>query len=130
MTGTGNISLARSNHRERKAARVTPALYHLLPSFSNGVEINKHLPQSLFDHEIWPPNIINSIAEYMRVYSYFSEEEKVSKDRAKKLLASMLEQAKQHRKRINTFNLSDANLAPKDWLAVVGVGTKTRIQRK
>jgi len=128
VTGTGNISPARSNPRERKAARVTPALYHLLPSFANGVEINKHLPQSLFDPEIWPPNIIDSIAEYMRVYSCFPQKE--SQDRAKTLLASMLEQAKQHRKRIETFKLSDANLEPKDWLAVVGVGTKTRVHLK
>ena len=67
-TGTANLGTAPPSSREREAARVTPALYYLVPSFAAGLQIDPGLPQTnLFDQRLWQPSIIDTIAEYIRL---------------------------------------------------------------
>ena len=48
-TGTANLGTTPPSSREREAARLTPALYHLIPNFSHGIEASAPtLPNTLF----------------------------------------------------------------------------------
>lgn len=126
-TGTANLGTTPPSSREREAARITPALYHLIPSFTNGIEVSAPtLPTTLFDPGLWQPSVIASLAEFIRTKGLPSSKTKLQE--ANDLFAFLLNQAKTHRNRIDGFNLSSANLTDKDWLAVVGVDTKTRVR--
>ncbi len=128
-TGTANIGTSPPSSREREAARITPALYHLIPSFSNGLEIQApSLPKTLFDPGVWQPSVTASIAEFIRKKGLPSQKAKMQE--ARDLFAFLLKQAKQHRGRINKFKLANSNLTEKDWLAVVGVDSETRVRLK
>ena len=125
-TGTANLGTTPPSSREREAARITPALYHLVPSFTNGIEVTAStLPATLFDPGLWQPSVIASLAEFIRTKGLPSPKTKLQA--ARDLFSFLLNQAKTHRDRIDKFKLSKANLADKDWLAVVGVDTKTRV---
>ena len=54
-TGTANLGTSPPSSREREAARLTPSLYHLLPSFDDGIELDAGLPATLFAPELWQP---------------------------------------------------------------------------
>ena len=126
-TGTANLGTSAPSSREREVARLTPALYHLIPSFTNGIEVTAStLPDSLFDPGIWQPSVIDSIAEFIRIKGLPSDKKKMQE--AVDLFTEMLNQAKTHRDRINGFSLSKAKMSNNSWLAVVGVGTKTRVK--
>ncbi len=58
-TGTANIGGSMPSSREREAARMTPSLYHLLPSFETGTTVDKGagLPRSTFKPGLWQPSI-------------------------------------------------------------------------
>lgn len=128
-TGTANLGTSPPSSREREAARLTPALYHLIPSFTDGLEIQvPSLPKTLFDPDIWQPSITASIAEYIRTRGLPSQKTKLQE--AQDLFAFLLKQAKRHRNRINKFELSQAKMTEKNWLAVVGVDTETRVRLK
>ena len=126
-TGTANLGVTPPSSREREAARLTPALYHLIPGFTNGIQVTApSLPNSLFEPGLWQPSVIDSIAEFIRTRGLPSKKNK--KKEAMDLFSEMLGQAKAHRERINGFKLSDAGMSSKSWLAVVGVDTKTRVR--
>jgi len=126
-TGTANLGTAAPSSREREVARLTPALYHLIPSFTNGIEVTTPtLPDSLFDPGIWQPSVIDSIAEFIRSKGLPSDKNKIQE--AFDLFTSMLNQAKAHRDRIDGFSLSKAKMSNKNWLAILGVGTETRVR--
>jgi pimeloyl-ACP methyl ester carboxylesterase len=128
-TGTADLGTTPPSSREREAARLTPALYHLIPSFSNGLEMKAPtLPKTLFDPAIWQPSVVASIAEFIRTRGLPSRKTRMSE--ARDLFASLLDQAKAHRKRIDGFKLSKAKMTHRNWLAVVGVDTKTRVRLK
>jgi hypothetical protein len=50
------------------------------------------------------------------------------RSQAKKILQDMLGSAREHRETVENFKTSNAALTQSDWLAIVGVGEKTRIQ--
>jgi len=128
-TGTANLGTDAPSSRERETARLTPALYHLIPSFTNGINVTAPtLPDSLFDPGIWQPSVIDTIAEFIRTKGLPSDKSK--KQEAAELFAGMLGQAKAHRDRIDGFKLSKAKMSHKNWLAVVGVGAETRVRLK
>jgi pimeloyl-ACP methyl ester carboxylesterase len=125
-TGTANLGTTPPSSREREAARMMPALYHLIPSFTNGIlAAAPNLPATLFDPGLWQPSVIASLAEFIRSKGLPSQKTKLQA--ARDLFAFMLNQARTHRDRIDGFKLSKVNLTDKDWLAVVGVDTKTRV---
>lgn len=125
ITGTANLGTHAPSSRERQAARLTPALYHLVPSFKNGL-LPETLPAgALFDPNNWQKNVIDTISEYIRQKGLPGE---APAKRALILFSNMLAQAKTHRDRVGNFKLSDAGLTQKDWLAVIGVDTTTRVR--
>jgi len=126
-TGTANLGTSPPSSREREAARVTPSLYHLLPSFSGGVQSDPGIPRSLFNPGAWQPSVVDSIAEFIRLKGLPTKQRKRD---ARKLFAQLLADARSHRARIDRFRLEDAGLNEDDWLAVVGVDAVTRVRLK
>jgi pimeloyl-ACP methyl ester carboxylesterase len=127
-TGTANLGGDVPSSREREAARLTPALYHLFPSVQDGaaLQIEQGLPQtSLFDPALVQPSVVDTIAEFIRLNGLNKRDRAAQ---ARELLATMLDQARTHRERIEKFKLADAGLAAEDWLCVVGVGSVTRVK--
>lgn len=126
-TGTANLGISAPSSREREAARLTPALYYLTPSFKKGITTDPTLPNSLFDADVWQPSVIDSIAEFIRLKGLPTKQKK--KD-AKILFKKLLVSARGHRNRVSNFKLSEAGLSSKDWLAIVGVDATTRVHLK
>jgi pimeloyl-ACP methyl ester carboxylesterase len=126
-TGTANLGTDAPSSREREAARVTPALYHLLPTCP-GLKIDDGLPETnLFDSRLWQQSILQTLQEYVRLYAV---SRKNRQDQARDLFLALLDAARLHRARIEAFRLSHAGLKPDDWLCVVGVDAKTRVRLK
>jgi pimeloyl-ACP methyl ester carboxylesterase len=126
-TGTANLGAETSSSREREAARVTPALYHLLPTCP-GLEVEKGLAGTcLFDASLWQGSILETLEEYVRLYAVSRKDRP---QQARELFHALLAAARAHRERIESFRLSHAGLKPADWLCVVGVDAKTRVRLK
>jgi len=126
-TGTANLGTDAPSWREREAARVTPALYHLLPSCP-GLEIEEGLAgTNLFDGRLWQRSILETLQEYVRLYAVRRSDRQ---EQARELFSALLEAARSHRDRIEAFRLSHAGLKAGDWLCVVGVDAKTRVRLK
>lgn len=124
-TGTANLGFSAPSSREREAARLTPSLYHLLPSFTTGLITEAGLPNSLFSPDIWQSSVVDSIAEFIRLKGLPTTTRKAD---AAQLFQQLLKGAEQHRRRIDNFKLSDAGLQASDWLAVVGADATTRVE--
>lgn len=131
ITGTADLGTKAPSSREREAARLTPALYHLLPSFEDAVTSPDGKPRSLFDPKVWQPSVVESISELVRLHGLQPRgrsSKKARREEAEDLFSAMLTLAKKHRARIEKFDLAKAGLKRKDWLAVVGVGSVTRVR--
>ncbi|MCL4221214.1 MAG: hypothetical protein KJZ65_07580 [Phycisphaerales bacterium] len=127
ITGTSDLGPGAPSSREREAARLTPALYYLIPSFQQGLDIEPDagLPDSLFNADLWQSNVVDTIAQWIRTHGLHK---KAPKAQASDLFSAMLGAAGKHRQRMERFKLERANLAPEDWLAVVGVDATTRVR--
>jgi len=126
-TGTANLGISAPSSREREAARLTPALYHLVPSFANGLETPPGLPSSLFDPAVWQTSILQTIAQFIRLHG---QEPRRPQEKARKLFGELLAAGRAHRRRVDGFRLEQANLKKSDWLCVVGVNAETRVNLK
>lgn len=126
-TGTANLGTSAPSSRERETARLMPALYHLIPSFANGLETPPRLPNSLFDSAIWQPSIVETIAEFIRLHG---REPGRRREQARELFDGLLAAGHEHRQRVDAFRLEQANLQRTDWLCVVGVNAETRVNLK
>jgi hypothetical protein len=124
-TGTAGLGVAPPSSREREAARVTPALYHLLPRGISGITIAPGLPPSLFDPGCWQRSIVATIQEYIRLHGTRPDDLPAQ---AAALFARFLAEAQAHRDRIEAFRLPQAGLTPDRWLCVVGVDSETRVR--
>ena len=124
-TGTADLGTNRSSSREREMARVTPALYHLIPGYPGAVVADAGLNTDLFDPNAWQPAVLQSIEQYVRLYGRSNGS---PRDRARELFGKMLEQAREQRRRMEDLKLGKVGLADDDWLAVVGVGEETRVR--
>ncbi len=127
-TGLSSIG-GRSASREREVARVTPALYHLLPAFDGAVEADRGIPSSMFDPDAWQPAVVETIAEYVRLHG---RDRALSRSKRKKaageLFHRMLADAAAHLERVEGLELGAAGLAETDWLCIVGLGDETRLR--
>jgi pimeloyl-ACP methyl ester carboxylesterase len=123
ITGTADIGTNRSSSREREIARVTPALYHLIPAYPGAVSADPGLGSDLLDPATWQPSVLQSLQEYVRLYGL---DKGSAAERAASLFRAMLRQAGQQRQRMEALKLADVRLSDDDWLAVVGVGEETR----
>jgi hypothetical protein len=117
--GLAALGTDSSSSREREAARITPALYYLVPDFA-GVTSDG---SSLFAQENWQQGVIDTLLRYIRAYSVRGDGA-AQKD-AEQLLQSMLSAARAHRKRLNALQ-APPGVSAGNWLAIVGVGEKTR----
>ena len=126
-TGTANLGTTPPSSREREAARMTPALYHLLPSFPGAltVEPGAGLPGDLFDPQVWQPSVIDTIRQYIQLRGLNPAN---ARPQADKVFASMLQDAKSFRALTDGLDLARCNLTADDWLCVVGVGSTTRVR--
>ncbi|MGH7884829.1 MAG: lipase family alpha/beta hydrolase, partial [Thermodesulfobacteriota bacterium] len=126
-TGMGLISGSIPKEREREAARATPSIYQLFPSYEKCVIDQDGKQVDLFKPVNLQRSIVNSLSEYVRLYSV----DTLADDRDKKaneILLGLLIGGIEHREKVNSFKLSDAKLKQDDWLAIVGVNSETRIQ--
>lgn len=125
-TGTAALGTDAPESREREAARVTPAIYHLLPT-CDGLDVDPGLPPDIFDPDVWQPGVLQTLQEYVRLHAV---SRKNRPQQAQALFGALLETARKHRRRIEGFRLSSAGLGSNDWLCVVGVGATTRVRLK
>lgn len=127
LTGTSSIGGGEQNSREREAARITPALYHLLPNFAGAVRDADGKEVDLYDIDAWQPGVLETLAEFVRLLAARPGSVADRKQQARALLQSMLDEARQYAERVRKFRLADAGLDVSRWLCVVGVGEKTRV---
>ncbi len=131
ITGTANIGGSTPSSREREASRLTPSLYHLLPSFDTGITRGPGtgLPDSTFDPELWQPSIIETVIEYVRLHGVNPKLSVAAREsKGRKLFGGLLAQASEHRTRIDELDLDDIDFSTDRWLCVVGVDSKTRVR--
>ena len=130
ITGTASLGPeATANSREREAARLTPALYHLLPSFTGAVETAAGLPHDLYDVDTWQPGVVETLAEFIRMHGLSPGTATTRRDTARTLLAVMLRLARAHRTRLERLSLEDTSLGDSSrWLCIVGVDARTRVR--
>ncbi len=125
-TGMSLLTEPEPKEREREAARVTPSLYQLFPSYSGATTDTDGNEVDIFDCDNMQSSIVDSLAEFVRLYSVSKSSER--RARAIEILEDMLGRARQHRRNVENLKLSSTGMKQSDWLAVVGVGEKTRIQ--
>ncbi|MGC9954361.1 MAG: alpha/beta hydrolase [Rhizomicrobium sp.] len=126
-TGTGNLGATPPSSREREAARMTPSLYHLLPSFPGALTVppGSTLPADLFEPSVWQPSVTDTITQYIQMNGLTPAN---ARQQADAVFAAMLQDAKKFRASTDRLNLANCKLAQDDWLCVIGVGSTTRVQ--
>ena len=129
VTGTADIGEVDPNPRDRFAARLTPALYHLLPDFDGAVDAEGEIPSDLFDAAAWQPSVVGSIADAIQVYGRAPASTRAARLKdAEELFGRMLVEAREFRDKIESLDLADCGMTPDGWLCVVGVDETTRIR--
>jgi hypothetical protein len=124
---TGHAALGgnQSASREREVARITPSLYHLLPTYPQAVSADPNLATNLLLPGTWQPSILESIETYFRIYGLNPQN---ARQDAHQCFTQMLQSAQQHIQRVKNLNLQKLSLPPNHWLAIVGLGEPTRTQ--
>ena len=130
ITGTAALGPAGPSSREREAARLTPSLYHILPSLANQLILDPSFPPdlTLFDAAAWQPSILASIAEFIRTHGLDEQPPDVCDQKALKLFENLLALGAAYQRRIDGFRLEQAGLKPENWLVVAGAGVTTRVR--
>lgn len=130
VTGTAALDGGAPSSSEREVARVTPALYYLLPDFDGAiVRSDEALPSRLFDEGLWQEGVIESIETHIRRYSVDPPRTADGlRSRALDFLTRRLSDAARFRELTEGLSLSAAGLSDDDWLAIVGVGEETRVR--
>ena len=125
ITGTANLGTSAPSSREREAARLTPALYDLLPTVAQGIMVNGEHAHDLYDPALWQPSIVQTIATCVAAKGLPTES---PESQARNIFRDFLDRARKHRDRLSKFRLADVELTPSDWLCVAGVNAKTRVR--
>ena len=123
-TGTASLGTGAPSSRERETARVTPALYYLIPSCAGLTLMDRPSDTTLFKPDLWQPSIVQSLAQYVRLYAAQPEG---AADQAATLFRAMLDKASSHRAQVDSFELATAGLGADDWLCVAGANSETRV---
>ena len=131
-TGTADLGDDSGGARERCMARMTPALYHLLPSFDGALVADDGMETDIFHPEAWQPSVMRTIVHQVRDWRVSGRE----------LFRDMLDAARTHRQRISALRLATGDGASAeearddpsgdlvrddDWLAVAGADAETRV---
>ncbi len=115
-TGLGSLAGENPRDREREAARTMPAVYQLLPTFPGAVKSKAGLATDLLDPATWQPSILLTLAEWVRLNA---------------AVADPLELFKSYLAGLDRLRASVASLRgtlPVEWLAIVGVGSRTQLE--
>ena len=126
-TGMSLLSGDEPRERERETSRVTPAVYQLFPSYKDASVTKNGRKVDLFDPENIQSSVLESLTEFVRLYSV----DTLKRDRrakAEEILKKLLKGGREHREAVMNFRPRAAGLKQTDWLAILGVGQKTRIQ--
>lgn len=133
-TGLANLGEeAAPVSREREIARLTPALYYLLPSIRDALDVEGVEPSArlspaerLYDPAIWQPSVIQTLEEYIRLYAL---KRTGRKQQARDLFTQLLRWARGHRRRLESLDLAKAGLdgGVNGWLCIAGVDANTRV---
>ena len=126
-TGTGDFGDDSGKARERRMARLTPALYHLLPSFG-GLDTDDGLRTDIFHPDAWQPSVVRTIEQQVSSWGVSGPD----------LFRAMLDQARAYQNRISALQLRDPHdpgdpdpppheLTGEQWLAIAGVDCETRV---
>jgi pimeloyl-ACP methyl ester carboxylesterase len=128
-TGTANLGVRAPSSREREAARVTPALYHLLPRWPGAVVSAGPQPEDMDIHDPanWQPSIVATMEEYIREKG-LPVPGQSPRRRAERLLRRMLEEARAYRESLEVASLAHLGMEPDDWLCIAGVDSTTRLR--
>jgi pimeloyl-ACP methyl ester carboxylesterase len=126
-TGMSLLSGDVPNEREREAARVTPTVYQLLPSYENAAVGPTEQELDLFDPGNMQASIVDSLTEFVRLYAVDTPAAE-RRSRAERILGELLLGGAEHRDNVLNLKPGRAGVLQRDWLAIVGVGQKTRIQ--
>ncbi len=131
-TGEGSPGGERTAQRDREVARLTPAVYHLLPDFKEAIaDRSVGGPRSFLHMDAMQPGTWASIAEAIRLHAVKKRNAGERTEAAKQLLSEMLAQARSHRKSTTDSSLlTNAGLDENDWLCIVGVGDPTRVHAR
>lgn len=125
-TGMSLLAGSEPKEREREAARVTPAVYQLLPWFDGAAFRLAGGPDlDLFDPANMQASVCASLEEFVRLYSVHTPANE-RKATAEALLAKLLDGGRAVRETVESFRPHHAGLTRTDWLAVVGIGEDTR----
>ena len=131
VTGTASLGGDTTpDSREREAARLTPSLYHLLPSFEGAVVTDPELPNDLYDVGTWQDGVVDTLAEFIRLHGLRAGNKGQRTQWARDLLDEILKVARAHRARVEGLRLAqgETGLAPDGWLCLVGVDATTRVR--
>lgn len=132
VTGTSSLGEDTSpDSREREAARLTPSLYHLLPSFEGALVTDPGLPEDLYEAGTWQQGVVDTLAEFIRLHGLRTGNKGQRTRWAQDLLGDMLKVSRAHRARIEGLRLAQKNQAgveQGDWLCLVGVDATTRVR--
>lgn len=124
-TGTADLGTGSSSARERHTARLTPALYQLLPSFDGAVIPVDDAPDNLFETGAWQPSVIDTLTDFIRRNGLDPTD---PREQALGLFTNLLDGASTHRQRVENLDLTACGLDENDWLCVAGVNSKTRVR--
>ena len=129
VTGTADLGEAQPPHpRDRFGARLTPALYHLLPDFDGAVRAAHGLTPDLFQAEAWQPSVPDSIGEAAARYGSSPVPTRAARRCAgRRILQGMLDDAGAYRRRTRGLDLAACALGENRWLCLVGVDAETRV---
>ncbi|GEM_PF-293332 len=94
-TGTSELGDDSGRARERRMARMTPALYHLLPGSAGPVASHGGMAVNFFRPDAWQPNVVQTIEHQVREWDVTGAE----------LFRKMLDEARTHRERISGLRL-------------------------
>ena len=120
-TGMGTLTGDKPRDRERETARMTPALYQLLPTYMGAVLPDEGLSGDLFKVDTWQPSIVRTMAEYIKLIKAEADATAVFKKH--------LKAAQDLRSRTEGLSLTGKLPEGKDgWLAVVGLGSPTQVE--
>ena len=131
-TGLDRLGIEPSPSREREAARITPALYHLVPHYEGAVIAHEGVSADLFTPSAWQSSVPLSVAQYVRLYSVVpSRTPEQIQAVADALFSGMLDDARTYCQRVDSLDLVQTSLGSSDgWLCVVGVGERTRVRTR
>jgi pimeloyl-ACP methyl ester carboxylesterase len=126
-TGMSLLTGTEPKERERETARVTPSLYQLFPSYRGATVDPAGHNVDIYDPSNMQTSVLESLTEFVRLYSV-STRASERRERAREILGNMLAQGRRHRETVTGFTTTRSSVARANWLAIAGVGQRTRIQ--